>query len=110
LPKTGGPLTPKSHETQGNTARPAAVRSRFFHAEDAIRPSRAPPSFKPWLDDDKENYVKDSRRTFEKTSGMFDQNHDVKAFEIEKRCSRCYDNAAFVLEPCTHLYASHYIF
>lgn len=105
-PTPGGPLTPKSHETQGNIVRPTPVRSRFFHAEDIIHPNRAQPSFKPWLDDDKENYQKPSARAFEKTLGVFDKTQEVKSLEVEKRCLRCYDKAAFVLEPCTHWFAS----
>ena len=35
VPALGGPLTPKSHETQGNILRPVPLRSRFFHAENS---------------------------------------------------------------------------
>ncbi len=95
IPALGGPLTPKSHDTQGNVIRPVPLRSRFFHAESSVKPT-----FKPWIDDDKENYI-------EKNSARSDGRTFGKIFGIEKdekRCLRCYDKAAFILEPCTHMY------
>jgi hypothetical protein len=80
---TTGPLTPKSHEQQANVIRPIPHRSRFFHAE-TPRPAAA---FKPWFDDDKENYIPKTMDT-KTVSG----------------CLRCFDKATFVLEPCSHLY------
>ena len=97
-PVLGGPLTPKSHDTQGNIIRPVPLRSRFFHAENSVKPT-----FKPWFDDDKENYVeKNTKRSDGRTFGkMFGIEKD------EKRCLRCYDKAAFILEPCIHTYLLH---
>jgi hypothetical protein len=82
---TTGPLTPKSHEQQANVIRPIPHRSRFFHAE-TPRPTAV---FKPWFDDDKENYIPKTMDT-KTVSG----------------CLRCFDKATFVLEPCSHLYTS----
>jgi hypothetical protein len=98
VPALGGPLTPKSHDTQGNILRPVPLRSRFFHAENSIKPT-----FKPWFDDDKENYIEQTGRP-EKSDGrtfgkMFGIEND------EKRCLRCYGKAAFILEPCIHTYS-----
>lgn len=106
-PVSGGPLTPKSHDSYGNINRPVPLRSRFFHAEDIIRPEKYS-TFKPWLVDDKENYVfsdkeKNPGKTFGKVFGVFEKNSDGKT-DVEKRCLRCYDKATFVLEPCRHTY------
>ena len=90
-------MTPKSHDTQGNILRPVPLRSRFFHAENSVKST-----FKPWFDDDKENYIEQTGR-FEKS----DERTFGKMLGIEKdekRCLRCYDKAAFILEPCTHTY------
>jgi len=98
VPALGGPLTPKSHDTQGNILRPVPLRSRFFHAENSVKSA-----FKPWFDDDKENYIEQTGR-FEKS----DERTFGKMLGIEKdekRCLRCYDEAAFILEPCIHTYS-----
>lgn len=109
-PLLGGPLTQKSHESHGNIIRPLPLRSRFFPAEDIVRAPRQ--TFKPWFEEDKENYVfgdkeKESGRTFGKMFGVFDKDSDGKLFDLEKRCLRCHDPPAFVLEPCSHTYSSH---
>jgi hypothetical protein len=109
-----GPLTPKSH-APGNIPRPVPLRSRFFHAEDAVRSV----PFKPW-DDDKENYIP---VTDDKTFGKgFGGLHDkigsgrtlggkhgsgtnvFDVFNDDKRCLGCYEKAGFLLEPCGHSY------
>jgi hypothetical protein len=94
----GGPLTPKCHDTQGNILRPVPLRSRFFHAENSVKPS-----FKPWFDDDKENYI-DQTGMFEKSDGRtFGKMFGIE--KDEKICLRCYDKSAFILEPCNHTYS-----
>ena len=104
----GGPLTPKSHESQANIIRPVPLRSRFFHGEDAVRPR--PPPFKPWFDDNKENYVPAyTDKPFEKDGRTFGKMFGIDSQgERDKRCLRCYDKASFVLEPCRHMYFPHF--
>jgi hypothetical protein len=108
-----GPLTPKSH-APGNI-HPVPLRSRFFHAEDAVTSVL----FKP-LDDDKENYIPvTDDNIFEKTfGGLHDKigygralggKHEsgtnvFDVFEDDKRCLRCHDKAGFHLEPWDHSY------
>jgi hypothetical protein len=106
----GGPLTPKSHESQSNIARPTALRSRFFHAEDTVRPHQT--SFKPWFEDDKENFTlySDKEKDTRSFGKMFGLGEKVPSnpFQSEKRCLQCFDKAAFVLEPCSHTYSLLY--
>lgn len=92
----GGPLTPKSHESQGNIIRPVPLRSRFFPSEDATKQTRFS-MFKPWFSDNKENL----------TIPFVDKEKNISDGKaIGERCLRCYDKAGFVLEPCTHTYPS----
>jgi len=86
LAPSGGPLTPKSHESHANILRPAfPLRSRFFPADNKLAndPFVAKPfAMKNWIEDDKENFFAREK--------------------LESRCLRCFDKSAFILAPCAH--------